>query len=89
MEAFKRGLYDLRHELDPGHWQTAYTFVAVREGPLLRKRCLLAFLSPVTTLFLTVVAVFSVTYACARRSPICSISNGSITATFSIFIVGP
>jgi peptide/nickel transport system substrate-binding protein len=37
MEAFKRGLYDLRHELDPGHWQTAYTFAAVREGLVVKE----------------------------------------------------
>ena len=37
MEAFKRGLYDLRHELDPGHWQTAYTFASAREGLVVKE----------------------------------------------------
>jgi peptide/nickel transport system substrate-binding protein len=32
MEAFKRGLYDVRNELDPTRWQTAYAFPAVRDG---------------------------------------------------------
>ena len=31
-EAFKKGLYDLRVETDPGRWQTAYEFPALREG---------------------------------------------------------
>ena len=31
-EAFKRGLYDVRVELDPTRWQTAYDFPAVRTG---------------------------------------------------------
>jgi peptide/nickel transport system substrate-binding protein len=31
-EAFKKGLYDLRVETDPGRWQTAYDFPALREG---------------------------------------------------------
>jgi peptide/nickel transport system substrate-binding protein len=31
-EAFKRGLYDVRAETDPGRWQTAYDFPAMREG---------------------------------------------------------
>src|SRR6478736_5531474 len=31
-EAFKKGLYDLRVETDPGRWQMAYDFPAMREG---------------------------------------------------------
>lgn len=31
-EAFKKGLYDLRVETDPGRWQTAYDFPALRDG---------------------------------------------------------
>jgi len=31
-EAFKKGLYDLRVETDPGRWQTAYDFPAIRQG---------------------------------------------------------
>ena len=30
-EAFKRGLYDVRAETDPGRWETAYDFPAVRD----------------------------------------------------------
>jgi peptide/nickel transport system substrate-binding protein len=32
LEAFKRELYDFRVESDPGRWQTAYDFPAVRDG---------------------------------------------------------
>jgi len=35
-EAFKRGLYDARLEQDPGRWQTAYDFPAVREGKVVK-----------------------------------------------------
>ncbi len=31
-EAFKKGLYDVRLETDPGRWQTAYDFPAIRDG---------------------------------------------------------
>jgi peptide/nickel transport system substrate-binding protein len=31
-EAFKRGLFDLRSESDPGRWRTAYDFPASNEG---------------------------------------------------------
>jgi peptide/nickel transport system substrate-binding protein len=37
LEAFKRGLYDLRIEHDPGRWQTAYDFGAVRDGRVLKE----------------------------------------------------
>jgi peptide/nickel transport system substrate-binding protein len=37
LEAFKRGLYDFRIEHDPGRWQTAYDFPAVREGRVLKE----------------------------------------------------
>jgi peptide/nickel transport system substrate-binding protein len=36
-EAFKKGLYDLRVETDPGRWQTAYNFPALREGRVLKE----------------------------------------------------
>lgn len=36
-EAFKKGLYDLRAELDPGRWETAYDFPAVRSGQVLKE----------------------------------------------------
>jgi peptide/nickel transport system substrate-binding protein len=31
-EAFKKGLFDLRTETDPGRWQTIYDFPAARDG---------------------------------------------------------
>jgi peptide/nickel transport system substrate-binding protein len=37
LEAFKRGLYDLRNEHDPGRWQTAYDFPAVRDGRVVKE----------------------------------------------------
>jgi len=36
-EAFKKGLYDVRAETDPGRWQTAYTFPAQRNGKVLKE----------------------------------------------------
>src|SRR5215813_13505612 len=36
-EAFKKGLYDLRVETDPGRWQTAYDFPAMREGRVVKE----------------------------------------------------
>jgi peptide/nickel transport system substrate-binding protein len=36
-EAFKKGLYDVRAETDPGRWQTAYDFPSVREGRVLKE----------------------------------------------------
>jgi peptide/nickel transport system substrate-binding protein len=37
-EAFKKGLFDLRRENDPGRWQTAYDFPALREGRVIKER---------------------------------------------------
>ena len=37
LEAFKRGLYDLRVEHDPTRWQTAYDFPAQREGRVIKE----------------------------------------------------
>jgi peptide/nickel transport system substrate-binding protein len=37
LEAFKRDLYDLRNEHDPGRWQTGYDFAAVRDGRVLKE----------------------------------------------------
>ncbi|MBB3773017.1 peptide/nickel transport system substrate-binding protein [Angulomicrobium tetraedrale] len=34
-EAFKRGLYDIRFETDPGRWKTGYDIPAVRDGRIL------------------------------------------------------
>jgi peptide/nickel transport system substrate-binding protein len=36
-EAFKKGLYDARLELDPGRWETAYGFPAVRSGQVVKE----------------------------------------------------
>lgn len=36
-EAFKRGLYDVRFENDPGRWTTQYDFPAARSGHLIRE----------------------------------------------------
>lgn len=37
LEAFKKGLYDVRTELDPNRWQTAYDFPALREGRVVKE----------------------------------------------------
>jgi peptide/nickel transport system substrate-binding protein len=36
-EAFKKGLFDLRTETDPGRWQTAYDFPAARDGRVIKE----------------------------------------------------
>ena len=36
-EAFKKGLYDLRVETDPGRWQMAYEFPALRSGQVVKE----------------------------------------------------
>ena len=36
-EAFKKGLYDVRTETDPGRWQTAYDFPALRDGRVVKE----------------------------------------------------
>ncbi len=36
-EAFKKGLYDARTETDPGRWETAYDFPAVRDGRVVKE----------------------------------------------------
>ena len=36
-EAFKKGLYDVRAETDPGRWQTAYTFPSLRAGDVVKE----------------------------------------------------
>lgn len=36
-EAFKKGLFDLRKEDDPGRWQTAYDFPALREKRVVKE----------------------------------------------------
>ncbi|MGE0564403.1 MAG: extracellular solute-binding protein [Pseudolabrys sp.] len=37
LEAFKKGLYDVRTELDPNRWQLAYDFPALRQGKVLKE----------------------------------------------------
>jgi peptide/nickel transport system substrate-binding protein len=37
-EAFKTGLFDVRREEDPGRWQTAYDFPALRDGRVVKER---------------------------------------------------
>ena len=36
-EAFKKGSYDVRTETDPGRWQMAYDFPALREGRVVKE----------------------------------------------------
>ncbi len=36
-EAFKKGLYDVRAELDPSRWSTQYDFPALREGRVVKE----------------------------------------------------
>jgi peptide/nickel transport system substrate-binding protein len=36
-EAFKKGLYDVRVEVDPSKWQTGYDFPAVRDGRVVKE----------------------------------------------------
>jgi peptide/nickel transport system substrate-binding protein len=36
LEAFKKGLYDMRPEQDPTRWQTAYDFPALRDGRVIK-----------------------------------------------------
>jgi peptide/nickel transport system substrate-binding protein len=36
-EAFKKGNYDVRMETDPGRWQTAYDFPALRDGNVVKE----------------------------------------------------
>jgi peptide/nickel transport system substrate-binding protein len=36
-EAFKKGLYDVRNETDPGRWQTAYDFAALAQGRVVKE----------------------------------------------------
>jgi peptide/nickel transport system substrate-binding protein len=35
-EAFKKGLYDVRAELDPGRWESGYDFPALRDGRVVK-----------------------------------------------------
>ncbi|MCG8652039.1 MAG: extracellular solute-binding protein, partial [Pirellulales bacterium] len=36
-EAFKKGLYDLRPESDPGRWSQAFDFPAAKDGPVVKQ----------------------------------------------------
>ncbi len=37
LEGFKKGLYDVRAETDPGRWETAYDFPAVRDHRVIKE----------------------------------------------------
>jgi peptide/nickel transport system substrate-binding protein len=37
LEAFQKGLYDVRAELDPSRWEQAYNFPAVRDGRVVKE----------------------------------------------------
>ena len=37
LEAFKKGLYDVRQENDPSRWETAYDIPAVRDGRIVKE----------------------------------------------------
>ncbi len=37
LEAFKKGLFDVRAETDPGRWQTAYDIPQVRDGRIVKE----------------------------------------------------
>ena len=37
LEAFKKGLFDVRVEVDPGRWETAYDFPAVRDRRVIKE----------------------------------------------------
>ncbi|ALK09283.1 extracellular solute-binding protein [Blastochloris viridis] len=49
-EAFKRGLYDVRVETDPGRWASGYDFPAVRDGHVVRATVADGLPKPVTGL---------------------------------------
>jgi peptide/nickel transport system substrate-binding protein len=89
MEAFKRGLYDVRHELDPSRWQTGYDFPAVREGSVLKEALPTGVPKPSLFMVFNTRRECSATYACVRRFLFCSISSGSTTVIFSISIAVP
>ena len=49
-EAFKKGLYDVRDETDPGRWETAYDFPAVHDGRVIREELRYGLPKPMTAL---------------------------------------
>jgi peptide/nickel transport system substrate-binding protein len=49
-EAFKKGLYDVRDERDPGRWETGYDFPAVRDGRVIREELESGLPKPMTAL---------------------------------------
>jgi peptide/nickel transport system substrate-binding protein len=50
LEAFKKGLYDVRDETDPGRWETAYDFPAIRDGRVIREELPNGLPKPMTAL---------------------------------------
>ena len=89
-EAFKRGLFDLRTENDPGRWQTAYDFPGAARRPRgqgdVPDRPAEGELSTSSS---TRAGRSSRTSACAKRSRCCSTSNGSTTIYSSISTGAP
>ena len=67
-EAFKRGLYDMRIETDPGRWATGYDFPAVRQGKIALDTVADGLPKPVTGLVFNLRRpLFARTPGCARR----------------------
>jgi peptide/nickel transport system substrate-binding protein len=50
LEAFKKGLYDVHDETDPGRWETAYDFPAVHDGKVIREEFRNGMPKPMTAL---------------------------------------
>ena len=84
-EAFKKGLFDLRKEDDPGRWQTGYDFPALRDGPRREGELHLRLAEADRSTSSSIPAARSFpTSACARRSRCCSTSSGSTARSSSI-----
>ncbi|RME98205.1 MAG: ABC transporter substrate-binding protein, partial [Alphaproteobacteria bacterium] len=59
-EAFKKGLFDLKPESDPGQWATGYDFPAVRQGKVIKEEFPIAIPSGMSALvFNTRRAIFA------------------------------
>jgi peptide/nickel transport system substrate-binding protein len=49
-EAFKKGLFDVYHESDPGRWETGYDFPAVHDGRVVKEEFPYGLPKPMTAL---------------------------------------
>jgi peptide/nickel transport system substrate-binding protein len=49
-EAFKKGLFDIYEETDPGRWETGYDFPAVRDGRVVKEEFAYGLPKPMTAL---------------------------------------